>query len=92
MCKKITTMSTMAGDEKQQQQHEAQTNVNEKLNGLKEKIVRTTKFLKELKTLSKNCQEMTTAEVKEDDTDDDAYKERQVNVEISRLRRHHLTK
>jgi hypothetical protein len=62
--------------------------VNEKLTSLKDKINRTTKFLKELKTLSKACQEITGSDViavadgrAPDDVDaEDAIRERQVRV------------
>ncbi len=60
--------------------------VNEKLTSLKEKISRTTKFLKELKTLSKACQEITGGDViavadgraPDDAEAEDAVRERQV--------------
>jgi len=60
--------------------------VNEKLTSLKEKISRTTKFLKELKTLSKACQEITGGDViavadgrvPDEAEAEDAVRERQV--------------
>ena len=60
--------------------------VNEKLTSLKDKISRTTKFLKELKTLSKACQEITGSDViavadgraPDDAEAEDAVRERQV--------------
>lgn len=67
MCQKIA-MSTEAQPE---------MDVNEKLNSLKDKLTRTTKFLKELKTLSKNCQEIA-VEHQPEDADDEAHREKQV--------------
>jgi hypothetical protein len=54
------------------------SDVTEKLTSLKDKINRTTKFLKELRTLSKACQEGDFSNHPED-TDDEAIRERQVH-------------
>jgi hypothetical protein len=56
----------------------------DKLSALKDKVSRTTKFLKELKTLSKSCQEMSSGH-NSDDVDDESGRERQVGTEHTEI-------
>ena len=77
MCQTNLKMSS----ESEKRQKVADNDVTEQLTSLKDKISRTTKFLKELRTLSKACQEITSCgdySNHAEDTDDDAIRERQV--------------
>ena len=76
MCQTKLKMSS----ESETTQNVIDNDVIEKLTSLKDKINRTTKFLKELRTLSKACQEITSGDYSNqlEDTDDEAIRERQV--------------